>query len=32
MEKAQAGLIPDVGLKSILDVNNLVSFGRVVDA
>ena len=30
MEKAQAGLIPDVGLKSILDVNNLVGFwGRV---
>lgn len=24
MEKAQAGLIPDAGLKSILDVNNLV--------
>lgn len=31
MEKAQAGLIPDVGLKSILDVNNLVSLGGRVD-
>ena len=26
MEKAQAGLIPDAGLKSILDVNNLDDF------
>lgn len=31
LEKAQAGLIPDAGLKSILDVNNLVGFGGVVD-
>ena len=31
MEKAQAGLIPDVGLKSILDVNNLVSLGGRID-